>query len=468
MRSGLLKKLFVLIFFGFVSQNAFSRELPDFTELVEKQGPAVVNISTTQHIRSQASPGMPPGMDENDPFYEFFRRFAPPPAQRDEERQSLGSGFIISHDGYVLTNAHVVDDADSITVRLTDKREFKAKVIGVDKRVDVALLKIDATGLPTVTQGDPNQLKVGEWVVAIGSPFGFDNSVTAGIVSAKGRFLPQENYVPFIQTDAAINPGNSGGPLFNMEGEVVGINSQILTRSGGYMGLSFAIPIDVAMDVANQLRTTGKVTRGRIGVTIQDVTRELAESFGLNKTNGALISSVEKGGPADKAGIQPSDIILKFDGKAVTSSVDLPRVVAATRPGAKVVVEVWHKGKIRDVHVTVGELQGDTMAQRGGKRGAAERGTVVDRAGLVLSELTDEQRQELQVEGGLLVEDARGAAARAGLQRGDVILSINNEEALSLEKFNGVLKKVPKGKNIALLVRRGEGSSYVAIKLDEK
>jgi serine protease Do len=465
----MLRKLFAIVLLGLVSQYAFSRELPDFTELVEKQGPAVVNISTTQVIHnSQSFPGMPPGMDENDPFFEFFRRFAPPPAPHDEERQSLGSGFIISHDGYILTNAHVVDDADSITVRLTDKREFKAKVIGVDKRVDVALLKIDATGLPRITAGDPSQLKVGEWVVAIGSPFGFDNSVTAGIVSAKGRFLPQENYVPFIQTDAAINPGNSGGPLFNMKGEVVGINSQILTRSGGYMGLSFAIPIDVAMDVANQLRTTGKVTRGRIGVTIQEITRELADSFGLPNTNGALISGVEKGGPADKAGIQPSDIILKFDGKVVNSSVDLPRIVAATRPGTKVVVELWRKGKVKDVNVTVGELPGDTTVPRRGKRGGMESGAVVDRAGLTLSELTRDQKRALQVEGGLLVEDARGPAARAGLQPGDVILSINNEDALTLEKFNNVLKKVPKGKNIALLVRRGDGTSYVAIKLDEK
>ncbi|HMC13825.1 MAG TPA: Do family serine endopeptidase, partial [Gallionellaceae bacterium] len=328
----MLKKLFAIALVGLVSQYAIAKELPDFTELVEKQGAAVVNISTTQLVHnSQEFPGMPPGMDENDPFFEFFRRFAPP-VPRDQETQSLGSGFIISTDGYILTNAHVVDSAERVTVRLTDKREFKARVIGADKRADVALIKIEASGLPKITQGDPNLLKVGEWVVAIGSPFGFDNSVTAGIVSAKDRFLPQENYVPFIQTDAAINPGNSGGPLFNMKGEVVGINSQIYTRSGGFMGLSFAIPIDVAMDVANQLRVAGKVTRGRIGVTIQEITRDLAESFGLSNTNGALISNVEKDGPADKAGIQASDVVLKFDGKAVNSSVDLPRIVATTRP----------------------------------------------------------------------------------------------------------------------------------------
>jgi len=465
----MLKKLFAIALLCLASQYAAAKDLPDFTELVEKQGAAVVNISTTQVIHNnQAFPGVPPGMDENDPFYEFFRRFAPP-APRDQETQSLGSGFIISADGYILTNAHVVDGADRVTVRLTDKREFKAKVIGADKRADVALIKIEATGLPKISQGDPNQLKVGEWVVAIGSPFGFDNSVTAGIVSAKGRFLPQENYVPFIQTDAPINPGNSGGPLFNMKGEVVGINSQIYTRSGGFMGLSFAIPIDVAMDVANQLRASGKVTRGRIGVTIQEITRDLAESFGLTNTNGALISSVEKDGPADKAGIQASDIILKFDGKVVNSSVDLPRIVAATRPGSKVAVQVWRKGKLREVRVTVGEMPGDGVAQHGGKRGGgAEGGVTVDRLGLTLSELTEEQKKELQVDGGLLVEDAHAAAARAGLQRGDVILSVNNEEVRSLEKFKAALKDIPKGRNIALLVRRGDGTSYVAIKLDEK
>lgn len=469
----MLKKLSAIVLVVLVSQfaiiqNAIARDLPDFTELVEKQGAAVVNISTTQLVHNdQAFPGMPPGMDENDPFFEFFRRFAPP-QPRDQELHSLGSGFIISSDGYILTNAHVVDSADSVTVRLTDKREFQAKVIGADQRADVALIKIKATGLPKVTQGDPDKLKVGEWVVAIGSPFGFDNSVTAGIVSAKGRFLPQENYVPFIQTDAAINPGNSGGPLFNMKGEVVGINSQIYTRSGGFMGLSFSIPIDVAMDVANQLRASGKVTRGRIGVTIQEVTRDLAESFGLSSTNGALISNVEKGGPADKAGIQASDVILKFDGKVVDSSVDLPRIVAATHPGSKVSVQLWRKGKIKDVNVIVGEMPSETAQHSSKQHGKAESGASIERLGLTLSELTAEQKQELQVSGGLLVEDAHAAAGRAGMQRGDVILSIGNIEVHSLAQFNDVLKKIPKGRNIALLVRRGDSTSYIAIKLDEK
>ena len=326
--------------------------------------PAVVNISTTQIIQNmQGIPNIP----EDDPFYEFFKRFAPQ-IPREQESQSLGSGFIISSDGYIMTNAHVVDHADKITVRLTDKREFRAKVIGADKRTDVALLKIDATGLPKITVGDPNKLKVGEWVVAIGSPFGFDNSVTAGIVSAKGRSLPQDNFVPFIQTDVAINPGNSGGPLFNMNEEVVGINSQIYTRSGGSMGLSFAIPIDVAMQVADQLRTTGKVTRGRIGVTIQELTRELAESFGLSKPSGALVSNVEKNAPADKAGIEVSDVILKFDGKPVNSSSDLPRMVAAVKPGTKVVVELWRKGKSKQVTVEVAEMPEDGMLARSARQ----------------------------------------------------------------------------------------------------
>ncbi|MBI5435676.1 MAG: DegQ family serine endoprotease [Nitrosomonadales bacterium] len=461
----MLKKLFVIILICFIPQIASARELPDFTELVEKQGSAVVNISTTQIVRNaQAFPGMP-NLPKGDPFFEFFNRFAPP-VPREREMQSLGSGFIISEDGYIMTNAHVVGSADGITVRLTDKREFKAKVIGVDKRTDVALIKIEAGGLPKITQGDPNALKVGEWVVAIGSPFGFDSSVTAGIVSAKGRSLPQENYVPFIQTDAAVNPGNSGGPLFNMKGEVIGINSQIYSRSGGYMGLSFAIPIDVAMDVANQLRASGKVTRGRIGVTIQEVTRDLADSFGLSKAGGALISSVEKGGAADKAGIQVSDVILKFDGKTVGASADLPRMVATTHPGSKVTVQVWRKGESKEISLTVGEMPGDAQMAQGGGSGAGES---VARLGLVLSELSAEQKNELQVKGGLLVEEVKGtAAARAELRPGDVILAIGNVEVGSLEKFNEVLKQIPKGRNVALLVRRDDGVYYIALKLDEK
>jgi serine protease Do len=364
--------------------------LPDFTDLVDKQGPAVVNVSTTSTARGTEAQSPVP---EDDPFYDFFRRFGPP-QPRDYETRSLGSGFIVSTDGYILTNAHVVEMADDVTVKLNDKREFKAKVIGADKRTDVAVIKIEATGLPAVRIGDPEKLRVGEWVLAIGSPFGFESTVTAGIVSAKGRSLPQENYVPFIQTDVAINPGNSGGPLFNLKGEVVGINSQIYSRTGGFMGLSFAIPIDVAMDVSNQLRTAGRVSRGRIGVVIQEVTKELAESFGLPKAAGALVNSVEKGGPADKAGIEASDVILKFDGKTIASSADLPRIVAQTRPGSKVTAQIWRKGAARDVSITVGEMPAEKVAQRPGRRDI-KPGNVVARLGLTLSEPSMDQRKEL-------------------------------------------------------------------------
>src|SRR3989338_3970398 len=465
----MLKKLvgfFALVAGGALGVSAYAKELPDFTDLVEKQGPTVVNISTTQIIRNaQGFHNFP----EGDPFYEeFFRRFAPQ-IPREQESQSLGSGFIISADGYIMTNAHVVDSANKITVRLTDKREFSAKVIGSDKRTDVALLKIEAAGLPKINVGDPNKLKVGEWVVAIGSPFGFDSSVTAGIVSAKGRSLPQDNFVPFIQTDVAINPGNSGGPLFNMNGEVVGINSQIYTRSGGSMGLSFAIPIDVATQVTDQLRASGKVTRGRIGVMIQELTSELAESFGLSKPVGALISHVEKNGPADKAGIEASDVILKFDGKLVDSSGDLPRIVAATKPGSKVVIELWRKGTIRRITVEVAEMPEEGKLARSAKKLADDVAEMVSRLGIAVIELTREQLQEMQIQGGLLVEEVKGSAARAaGLQQGDVLLAIGNMPIRSVKQLNEILKQVPKGKNVALLVRRGNAATYVAIRLDEK
>src|SRR3989338_8109751 len=464
----MLKKftsLFLLVLGVFCSTSAQAKELPDFTELVEKQGPAVVNISTTQIIHNaQTFPNIP----ESDPFYEFFKRFAPQ-MPREQESQSLGSGFFISADGYIMTNAHVVDSAEKITVRLTDKREFRAKVIGADKRTDVALLKIDASGLPKITVGDPNKLKVGEWVVAIGSPFGFDSSVTAGIVSAKSRALQQDSFVPFIQTDVAINPGNSGGPLFNMNGEVVGINSRITTVSGGSMGLSFAIPIDVATQVTEQLRTTGKVTRGRIGVSIQELTRELAESFGLSKPAGALISNVEKNGPADKAGIEASDVILKFDGKPVSSSIDLPRMVAATKPGSKVAVELWRKGGPRQITVEIAEMPEDGKLARAAKKLADDLAGTISRLGIAVSELSKEQLEELQISSGLLVEEVKGSAARAaGLQHGDVLLAIGSIPIRSLGQFNEILKQVGKGRNVALLVRRDDAASYVAIRLDEK
>ncbi len=437
-------------------------QLPDFTELVEKQGAAVVNISTTQSTRNAAQPQMPQ-LDENDPFYEFFRRFIPNPGPREFQSQSLGSGFIISNDGYILTNAHVVDAADEVTVRLTDKREFKAKVIGADRRTDVALIKIEASHLPTVRFGDPDKLKVGEWVVAIGSPFGFDNTVTAGIVSAKGRSLPQENFVPFIQTDVAVNPGNSGGPLFNMRGDVVGINSQIYSRTGGFMGLSFAIPIDVANGIAQQLRTTGKVTRGRIGVVIQPVTKELADGFGLSKAQGALVNSVEKGGPADKAGIEAGDVILAFDGKPVAASEDLPRVVGGTKPGNKASVRVWRNKAARDLQVTVAELVDDRRQQA---RGGKPQPPAVAQYGLGLVELTDAQRKELKIEGGVFVDNVQGAAARAGMRRGDVILAVNNQDVKSAEQFRQLMSSFEKGRIVALLVRRGGNALYIPFRLD--
>jgi len=439
-------------------------QLPDFTELVEKQGPAVVNISTTQSVRNPLLP-QAPNLQEDDPFYEFFRRFIPQPGPREFQSQSLGSGFIISQDGYILTNAHVVETAEEITVKLTDKREFKAKVIGSDRRTDVALIKIDATGLPAVRFGDPGKLRVGEWVLAIGSPFGFENTVTAGIVSAKGRSLPQETYVPFIQTDVAVNPGNSGGPLFNLRGEVVGINSQIYSRTGGFMGLSFAIPIDVANDIAQQLRTVGKVTRGRIGVVIQPLSKELADGFGLPRTQGALVNSVEKGGPADKAGVEAGDVILRFDGKTVASSEDLPRIVGATRPGSKVTMQIWRNKGTRDVQVVVAEMQ-DERAARQSRRGGKPPSTMPSQFGLTLSDLSDAQKSELKVSGGVLVENVQGAGQRAGVRRGDVILAINNQDVKSVEQFNQMMAQFDKGRIVALLVRRGANSLYIPFRVD--
>jgi serine protease Do len=445
---------------------AAARNLPDFTVIAEQQGVAVVNISTTQTV--QEGRGLPqlPNIPEDDPFYEFFRRFIPnvPSVPREFQSRSLGSGFVISADGYLLTNAHVVEGADEILVKFNDKREFKARVVGADKRTDVALIKIDAQGLPAVKFGDPNRLKVGEWVVAIGSPFGFENTVTAGIVSAKGRSLPQENFVPFIQTDVAINPGNSGGPLFNMAGEVVGINSQIYSRTGGFMGLSFAIPIDVAMDIADQLRTAGKVRRGKLGVVIQEVTKELAESFGLDKPGGALIASVEKGSPAEKAGLEVSDIIQKYDGKPVASSGDLPRMVGATKPGSRVAIQVWRKGAVRDVVVTVGELTEETAA-RGPQ--PAESKAAADRLGLVVTELDAAKKRELGVRQGVLVQDVQsGPAGRAGIRPGDVILGVNNQDVKDAAQFRELVNGLEKGRNAALLVRRGDTTTFITVKID--
>jgi serine protease Do len=446
-------------------------QLPDFVDLAEKQGAAVVNISTTQVVQSQAFGHAFP-FDEDDPAFEFFRRFIPrqfpgiPNMPHEFENKSLGSGFIISADGYILTNAHVVDGADEVVVKLADKRDFKARVIGADKRTDVALIKIDAQGLPAVRLGDPGRLRVGEWVVAIGSPFGFENTVTAGIVSAKGRSLPQENFVPFIQTDVAINPGNSGGPLFNMNGEVVGINSQIYSRTGGFMGLSFSIPIDVAMEVQAQLRAHGKISRGRIGVTIQEVTKELAESFGLNGVRGALIASVEKDGPADKAGFEAGDVILAFNGKAVEQSSDLPRIVGNTRPGTKADVRVWRGGSARDMRITVGEMPDEPLAGRAARRGKAADPAPANRLGLVLSEPTAEQKRRLGVRNGLIVEEVR--EGRGELRQGDILLALIQRgaqvELRTVDQLNDLLAKLGKGAAVTLLVRRGDSQTFVTIR----
>lgn len=469
MRQTWLVLVLLLLSFG------ASAQLPDFADLAEKQGPAVVNVSTTSNGKSARSGNGPrgqPNIPEDDPFYEFFRRFMPQvPGPREFESQSLGSGFIISADGYVLTNAHVIESADEVTVKLNDKREFKAKVIGTDRKTDVALLKIEATGLPTVRVGDPSKLRVGEWVVAIGSPFGFESTVTAGIVSAKGRNLPQENFVPFIQTDVAVNPGNSGGPLFNLRGEVVGINSQIYSRTGGFMGLSFAIPIDVAMDIQQQLRTSGKVSRGRIGVGIQPVTKEMADSFGLPKPAGALVNAVEAGSPAEKAGIQISDVIVRFDGKPIASADELVRLVGNTKPGTRVQLQVWRAKANRDLSVTIGEMTDDrTAATRTPRRGPPGKpvpdSATLSKLGMTLTDLREEQLKELKVSGGVLVEEATGNAARAGIRRGDVIVAVNNQSIKSVEQFSQLIGQFDKGRSVALLVRRAGGAIYIPLRIE--
>ncbi|MEW6689624.1 MAG: DegQ family serine endoprotease [Pseudomonadota bacterium] len=466
-----LRTQFAFVTLAFAALAAAQgRDLPDFTQLVEQQGAAVVNISTSQALRRSALPQVPGVEDEE--VLEFFRRFiprqqpGPQPGPRPESR-SLGSGFIISKDGFILTNAHVVEGADEITVRLTDKREYKAKVIGADKRTDIALIKIEPTGaLPTVKLGDPGKLKVGEWVVAIGAPFGFENTVTAGIVSAKGRFMQESNLVPFIQTDTAINPGNSGGPLFNLRGEVVGINSQIFSRTGGYMGLSFAIPIDVALDVQSQLQTKGRVSRGKIGVVIQEVNRDLATSFGLDRPRGALVVSVEKGSPAEKAGVEPSDIITRFGGKTVESQGDLPRIVAGMRPGTRTDFEVWRKGTSRTLSITVGELLEERSAALEAPRAAKSAEASANRLGIVVGELSAKQKEELKLDHGLLVTDVR-AGARADVRRGDVLLTMvhkgKHTELKSVEQLNKLLAGLDKNAVITLQVRRGESTAFVTV-----
>ncbi|HEX6795558.1 MAG TPA: DegQ family serine endoprotease [Casimicrobiaceae bacterium] len=455
--------------------------LPDFTELYERQGPSVVSIDVTQKAKRQRFPDI----SEDDPFYEFFRRFGQIPRngpggggngpQREFETQSTGSGFIISPDGYIVTNAHVVDDASEVTVRLSDKREFVAKVIGSDARTDVSLLKVDATDLPRVSIGDPDKLKVGEWVVAIGKPFGLENTMTAGIVSAKGRDLPQENLVPFIQTDVAINPGNSGGPLFNMKGEVVGINSLIYSRTGGYMGLAFAVPIDIAMNAVTQLRDKGRVTRGRIGVQIQEMTKETADAFGLKNANGALVNSVERDGPAAKAGVQSGDIILKVEGRDVHSSSELPRIITAIRPGTKVNLTVWRKGSTKEIPVVIAEIKDDQAAstpRRGGGKEQPKEKPKPNKMGLVLSDPSDEQRKALELPGGgVMVDDVVGVV-RGNVQPGDVILAIiqhgNPVDAKSAQQVNDYLAKLDKGASVTFQMRRGDQTFYTTLKPGEQ
>ena len=454
---------------GPVSQGRYG--LPDFSALVEQVGPAVVNISVTQKVaRGGATSGEDPFAD--DPFYDFLRRFGiPAPGTPgngggrggrapEQIQQGVGSGFIVSADGYVLTNAHVVDGATEVTVKLTDKRDFKAKVVGSDKRTDVALLKIDASGLPFMKTGDAERSKVGEWVVAMGSPFGFENTVTAGIISAKARRLPDENYVPFIQTDVAINPGNSGGPLFNLAGEVIGINSQIYSRSGGFMGISFAIPIDVALKVKDQLQKYGKVSRGRLGVTIQGLDPELAQNFGLDKPSGALVANVEAGSPAEKGGLQTGDVVLAVNGQKVDSSADLPRIIGEQKPGTTVRLSVWRDRKNREVNVILGEQTAEkTLAASPDRKSESPSAKL----GLTGRALSAQEASRLGVPGGIVVEGASGPAAKAGLQGGDVILGINNQAITSVEQFRKLLDAA--GNRFALLVQRGSSRIFMAVRL---
>ena len=451
------------------------RGLPDFTDLYERQAASVVSIETKQKVRRGGFQA-PPGVDENDPFYDFFRRFGPrgggQQRERDIEVPGSGSGFIISNDGYILTNHHVVEDADEVRVQLTDKREFKAKVIGSDRRTDTALIKIEAKELTRATIGDPNKLKVGEWVVAIGQPFGLESTMTAGILSAKQRDIGGTDLVPFLQSDVAINPGNSGGPLFNMKGEVIGVNSMIFSRSGGYQGVAFSIPIDVAMNVADQLRETGKVRRGRIGVSIGAVDKDKAEAFGLTRVQGALVNEVVKGSPAEKAGIEPGDIVLKFENRSVDKSSDLPRIVTQIKPGTRSPIQVWRKGSSKDMFVVVEEMKeddapkGDRKNQKGKDKEPADK---ANRLGLVVTPLTEEEKKELKIKGGLKIEQI--VSSTRNLQEGDVILAIVNKGAItevtSVAQLNQLLSRLETGSNVTLQIRRGENTAFLSARVGE-
>lgn len=440
--------------------------LPDFSPLVEAIGPAVVNISITSIDRSRQM--ISPFGDENDPFSDLFRRFGfPMPGQpgqgqqaQPREQRGVGSGFIVSSDGFILTNAHVVDNATEVTVKLTDKREFKAKVIGSDKRTDVALLKIEGKGLPTVKTGNPEASKPGQWVIAMGSPFGLENTVTAGIISAKARRLDGDSYVNFIQTDVAINPGNSGGPLINLDGEVIGINSQIYSRSGGYMGISFSIPIDAAMKVKEQLQKHGKVSRGRLGVVIQSMDKELAQSFGLDKPAGALINSVEPGGPADKAGLQAGDIIQQVDSAPVTDSTDLPRLIGERTPGNTVKLKVWRDKASRDINVKLGEQANEQVAL--GKE--SDPSSPGGKLGLVVREINAREARKLGINAGVVVEQVSGAAAKAGIRQGDVILAVSNQKISNTEQLRKAVEA--SGNSVPLLIQRGESQQYVVLRVN--
>ncbi len=449
------------------------RGLPDFTELVEQVGPSVVNIRTVERVRAGVGP-TGNGLDEE--MQEFFRRFfgqplpgAPRqpqrpnrPQQEEERPRGVGSGFILTADGFIMTNAHVVDGADEVLVTLTDKREFKARIIGADKRTDVAVVKIEASGLPAVKVGDVNRLKVGEWVMAIGSPFGLENTVTAGIVSAKQR--DTGDYLPFIQTDVAINPGNSGGPLINMRGEVVGINSQIYSRSGGFMGISFSIPMDEASRVADQLRASGRVTRGRIGVQIDQVTKDVAESIGLGKPQGALVRGVEAGSPADKAGVEAGDIITRFDGKLIDKSTDLPRLVGNTKPGNKSAITVFRRGSSKDLSIVIGEFEPEKPTRVSERDEKPKAVAAAQSLGLTVSDLTEAQKKELKVRAGVRVDAASEAAARAGIREGDVILAIANTEVGGVKEFEAAVAKLDKSKPVNVLFRRGDWAQYALIR----
>ena len=446
--------------------------LPDFTGLVDQVGPAVVNIRTLERARASARSGGPE-IDED--MLEFFRRFGipipnqprgprgQPQPDGEPQQRGVGSGFILTADGYVMTNAHVVEGADEVIVTLTDKRELKARIVGSDRRSDVALVKVEASGLPTVKIGDINKLKVGEWVMAIGSPFGLENTVTAGIVSAKARDTGE--LVPLIQTDVAINPGNSGGPLINLRGEVVGINSQIYSRTGGFMGISFAIPIDEATRVSEQLRTTGRVVRGRIGVSIDQVTKEVADAIGLGKPAGALVRSVEAGGPAEKAGVEPGDIITRFEGKTIERSSDLPRTVTPIKPGTKATMQVFRRGAYRDLTVTVVEFEPERSARAPSREEPKPTpAPAVSALGLVVADLSDAQKRELKVRGGVRVESVDGAAGRAGIREGDVLLSMDNTEIQNAKQFEALAAKLDRSKPTTVLVRRGDVVNFIVIR----